>query len=237
MGHGAPVVVWMGLRFNLSTMLMDVVAATIVFIIAWSGTRSLTSGVPRGMQNVLEWVIEFVRGIIGSAMNPRLGERYLFLATTLLLFIFVANMLGLPFAVIVSDELWWKSPTADPHVTLTLAIAVLLVAHYSGLRENGLGGYLRSYTRPHFLFLPINIVEQFSNTLTHGMRLYGNIYAGEVLLGLLAQAAKVGLWAMFLAAAPLMVWQGFSIFVGTIQSFVFVMLAMVYIAHKAETHA
>ncbi|MBE3562834.1 MAG: F0F1 ATP synthase subunit A [Hydrogenibacillus schlegelii] len=236
MTHAAPIVTWMGMRFNLSTMLMDVVAAAIVFILAVLGTRRLTTGVPRGMQNVLEWVIEFVRGIIGSAMNPRLGERYLLLATTLLLFIFVSNMLGLPFAVVVGGVQWWKSPTADANVTLTLAIAVLLVAHYSGIREHGWGGYLRSYLKPNFLFLPINVIEQFSNTLTHGMRLYGNIYAGEVLLGLLAGAAKAGVLAMLLAAVPLMVWQAFSIFVGAIQSFVFVVLAMVYIAHKAEAH-
>ncbi|MBE3594955.1 MAG: F0F1 ATP synthase subunit A [Candidatus Carbobacillus altaicus] len=236
MGHEAPIVKVFGLHLNLSTALMDIVTAAIVLVIAILGTRRLTTGVPTGWQNFMEWLVEFVQGIIGGTMQEGLGRKFLPLGVTLIMFIFVANMLGLPFALVINDTLWWKSPTADPHVTLTLAIAVLIIAHVYSIRENGFGGYLKTYLHPYSWLLPINIVEQFSNTLTHGMRLFGNIYAGEVLLSMLASTVKVGVWAAFLAAPFLMIWQGFSIFVGAIQSFVFVTLAMVYIAHKVEVH-
>lgn len=236
MGHEAPIAQVFGLHVNLSTVLMEFVASAIVLIIAITATRHLTSGVPRGWQNFMEWLVEFVQGIIGGAMHEGLGRKFLPLGVALIMFVFVANMLGLPFALIIDHTLWWKSPTADPHVTLSLAILVLLIAHIYSIRENGLQGYLKSYLHPVAFLLPINIVEQFSNTLTHGMRLFGNIFAGEVLLGMLASAVKVGLWAAFLVAPFIMVWQGFSIFVGAIQSFIFVTLAMVYIAHKVEVH-
>ncbi|WP_028988359.1 F0F1 ATP synthase subunit A [Thermicanus aegyptius] len=236
MEHGAPIVEFLGLHYNLSTVMMSIIASILVLIFAIGGARMATSGVPGMWQNLVEWVIDFTRGIIGSTMDLKTGERYLTLATGLILFVFISNMLGLPFALIIDHNLWWKSPTADPHVTLALAVLVMLVAHYSGIRHNGMGGYLKSYFQPMWWLFPITFIEQFSNTLTHGMRLFGNIYAGEVLLSLLSGAAKVGVIAVLGAAIPLMVWQAFSIFVGAIQSFIFVTLAMVYISHKVVHH-
>lgn len=236
MEHGAPVVQFLGLHFNLSTVLMSLIVSAIVLVIAIGGARLATSGVPGGWQNLMEWVIDFTRGIIGNAMDPKKGEVFLTLATGLILYIFVANMMGLPFALVIDHNLWWKSPTADPHVTLALAVLVMLVAHGAGIRYNGIGGYLKGYFQPMWWLFPINFIEQFSNTLTHGMRLFGNIYAGEVMLGLLSGSAKIGIIAVLGAAIPLMLWQAFSIFVGAIQSFIFVTLAMVYISHKVEHH-
>lgn len=236
MEHGAPIVEFLGLHFNLSTVLMSLIASTVVLIIAIGGARLATAGVPGGWQNLLEWVIDFTRGIIGNAMDAKKGETFLTLAVGLILFIFVGNMMGIPFALTIDHNLWWKSPTADPHVTLALALTVMLASHGAGIRQNGLGGYLKGYFQPVAFLFPVTLIEQFSNTLTHGMRLFGNIYAGEVLLALLAGTAKAGILAVIVAAIPLMVWQAFSIFVGAIQSFIFVTLAMVYIAHKVEHH-
>lgn len=188
------------------------------------------------MQNFMEWTIDFVRGIIGGNFETKKGEYFVKLGTTLILFIFIANMLGLPFAVVVDHNLWWKSPTADPHVTMTLALTVMIIIHISGLVLAGPKGYFKSYVKPNIVLLPINILEQFSTILSLGLRLFGNIYAGEVLIGLLAGAVHSGIFASIGAIIPLMVWQAFSIFVGALQSFIFVTLTMVYIAHKVETH-
>lgn len=238
MEHGKPIAEFLGLHFNLSTVLMSTITALIVLIIGISGARAATAGVPRGMQNLMEWTIDFVRGIIGSNMSPKLGEHFVKYGVTLIMFIFVANMLGLPMAIVVGEhhELWWKSPTADPHVTITLALITMFMVHFSGIRFLGLGGYLKTYAQPFALLIPINIIEAFSTILSLGLRLFGNIYAGEVLLALLAGAVHHGLFASLGAAIPMMVWQAFSIFVGAVQSFIFVTLTMVYIAHKADHH-
>jgi F-type H+-transporting ATPase subunit a len=265
--HVNPIVQMFGLDFNLSTMLMSTIAAVIVFFIAIAGAKAATSKVPSGMQNFMEWVIEFVRNTIASTMSLKQGEKFIALGLTLVMYIFVSNMIGLPFAVLVEDQfaheaaesahaetehvgtdgqesgasegkeehfttLWWKSPTADPHVTLTLSVTIILLSQIFGIREHGLGGYLASFARPQWWLTPINVLEQFANTLTLGLRLFGNIFAGEVLLGMLAAAVGFGLLGTIGAALPMLIWQGFSIFVGAIQSFIFLILTMVYLSHR-----
>lgn len=232
-----------GLSFNLSNMLMSTIAAVIVLLIALAATKALKVR-PTGMQNFLEWVMDFVKNIINSTMDWQTGGRFLALGMTLLMYIFVANMLGLPFAIIVGEEhtLWWKSPTADPTITLTLAVMIVALTHYYGIKMKGAKEYGRDYFKPMAFLFPIKIIEEFANTLTLGLRLYGNIYAGEILLGLLAGLAVNGYETGFLngifgtlgAAIPMLIWQGFSIFVGSVQAFIFTMLTMVYMAHKVS---
>jgi F-type H+-transporting ATPase subunit a len=216
---------------------MTTITCLIVLFVGIAGARAATAGVPRGMQNFMEWTIDFVRGIIGSNMDPKKVNYFLIYGTTLIMYIFVANMLGLPFALVVGDhhELWWKSPTADAHVTMTLALITMFMVHFSGIRFSGFGGYVKTYFQPMWWLFPINIIEQFSTILSLGLRLFGNIFAGEVLLALLAGAINAGVFGT-VAIVPMIVWQGFSIFVGAIQSFIFVTLTMVYIAHKADHH-
>jgi F-type H+-transporting ATPase subunit a len=241
LGHEAPVVKFLGLNFNLSNVLMISIASLIVFIIAFAATRKLAMK-PTGMQNFIEWVVDFVKNIIGSTMDWQTGGRFLTLGMTLLMYVFVANMLGLPFAIVVGHDLWWKSPTADPAITLTLAILVVALSHYYGVKMKGVSEYGKDFFKPMPFMFPLKIIEEFANTLTLGLRLYGNIYAGEILLGLLVSLATSGyvesLGSGFIgtlvAAIPMLVWQGFSIFVGAIQAFIFTMLTMVYLAHKVS---
>ncbi|GGG12547.1 ATP synthase subunit a [Lysinibacillus alkalisoli] len=224
------------LTFNPSTIMMLLVAATIVFLIAFISTRNLQMK-PTGMQNFMEWVMDFVKGIIKSNMDWKTGGRFHVLGLTLIMFIIVSNLLGLPFAIVYDDVLWWKSPTADPTVTMSLAVMILLLSHYYGVKMRGSGNYFKGFLQPMSFMLPLKIVEEFANTLTLGLRLYGNIYAGEILIGLIAGLAASSIPGFLGAIIPMMAWQGFSIFIGFIQGFIFTMLTMVYIAHKvSEDH-
>lgn len=221
------------LTFNLSTVLMLLVAATIVFLIAFISTRSLKLK-PTGMQNFMEWVMDFVKGIIKSNMDWKTGGRFHVLGITLIMFIAVSNLLGLPFSFVYHDYLWWKSPTADPTVTMSLAAMVLVLTHYYGVKLNGTKQYFGTFFQPMSFMFPLKIVEEFANTLTLGLRLYGNIYAGEILLSLLAGLAGASAFGFVGAIIPTLAWQGFSIFIGFIQAFIFTMLTMVYMAHKVS---
>lgn len=245
-----------GLPFNLdlSALLMVVVTSAIVFIFAKVAVRNLSVENPGKLQNFMEWLVDFVRNIIGGVMEEKQGRRFISLGLTIMLFIFVANMLGLPFSVVteheeplyvfgqevheVSEELahdpahpphvlWWKSPTADASITLGLAIMVILLAHFLGMKENP-RHYFKHFVTPSFLFLPINLMEVISKPLTLGLRLFGNIYAGEVLISVL-------LGASFYGIPGLIVWQGFSTFVGGLQAFIFTMLSMVYISQELHS--
>jgi F-type H+-transporting ATPase subunit a len=119
---------------------------------------------------------------------------------------------------------------------------VVALTHYYGIKMKGAAEYGKDFLKPLPFLFPLKIIEEFANTLTLGLRLYGNIYAGEILLTLLAGLATAGYAEGFssgilgtvIAAVPMMIWQAFSIFVGSIQAFIFVMLTMVYMAHKVS---
>lgn len=233
MHHEAPLRDFMGLTFNLSNVLMITIASVIVFIIAVLSTRSLAMK-PTGIQNFFEWIMDFVKGIINSTMDWKDGGRFHILGITLIMYIFVCNMLGLPFGITYDGTLWWKSPTADPVITLTLATMVVGLSHYYGVKLKGVKEYGRDFVRPMWFLFPLKLIEEFANTLTLGLRLYGNIYAGEILLTLLAGSLATGVGGHLAAVIPMLAWQGFSIFVGAIQAFIFTMLTMVYLAHKVS---
>ncbi|AVP35481.1 F0F1 ATP synthase subunit A [Staphylococcus felis] len=239
MDHKHPIVTWhflgVDINFNLSTIMMVLITSIIVFIIAVLCTRNLQKR-PKGAQNFIEWVFDFVRGIIESNMAWSKGGQFHFLAVTLILFIFVANMLGLPLQFVNHHYLWWKSPTADAHVTLTLATLMIILTHYYGVKMRGGKNYMKGFAKPYVALLPINIFEEFASTLTLGLRLYGNIYAGEILIGLLAGVTTHTLFGWIIGVPGLIIWQGFSIFVGSIQAYIFIMLTMVYMSHKVSDH-
>jgi F-type H+-transporting ATPase subunit a len=232
--HEAPIVEFLGLSFNLANVLMITVASLIVFLIAILSTRKLAMR-PSGMQNFFEWIMDFVKGIIDSSMDWKTGGRFHVLGITIIMYVFVSNMLGLPFSVVIDDTLWWKSPTADPIITLTLATMVVGLSHYYGVKMRGTAAYGKEFLKPFAFMFPIKIIEEFANTLTLGLRLYGNIYAGEVLLTLIAGGLASGVGGHIAAIVPMLAWQGFSIFVGAIQAFIFTMLTMVYLSHKVSS--
>lgn len=248
MDHLVPIIKVLGFRVDLAGVTMVVLSSIVVFILARLAVRNLSVENPGKLQNFLEWVAEFVASIIGMATDFKKGRIYLGLGLTLIMYIFVSNMLGLPFGIVTeghagqtifgqelivkeaTDHLawaWWKSPTADAAMTMALALAVIGLSHIQGFRHNR-KHYLKHYFEPWPFFLPINLIETIAKPLTLGLRLFGNIYAGEVMIGVILGMGWYGIPA-------LIVWQGFSIFVGAIQAFVFTMLTMVYIG-QASIH-
>lgn len=254
MEHFSPYVHFLGLYFDIPTMISTVVSMFLVLLIAMMATRNMSMKKPRGAQNFLEWVIEFVRGIARQNMDNHTAEKYVTLALTLFLYLFIANQVGLMFnfttvttqpneAIGVTQErideakqvavqkdpehaeeaglavTWWKSPTATPSVTFSLAILVLLYSHYLGIKKSPV-----KYLKPYWS--PLHWLEEASKFLTLPLRLFGNIFAGEVLVAVLVGAS----W--YVTTLPLVVWLGYSVFVGAIQAFIFTTLTMVYIAQK-----
>ncbi|WP_199623561.1 F0F1 ATP synthase subunit A [Paenibacillus alkalitolerans] len=257
--HESPIIDVGGFSIDLSAILMITVTCIIVFVLARMSVRNLSVTNPGKLQNFMEWVVDFVRNIISSTMDMKIGKQFVSLGLTLIMFIFIGNMLGLPFAVVTEHDkefsvfgyevksvtealhkqheagnhhphaevVWWKSPTADASVTMGLALITILLVHFLGLTQNT-KHYLKHYFEPHFLFFPLNLLKQAAKLLTLGLRLFGNIFAGEVLIAVLIGAGVFGI-------PGLVIWQGFSLFVGAIQAFIFVMLTMVYLSQELDT--
>ena len=214
--------------------MMTIISCIIVFLVVFICTRNLQMK-PKGKQNFIEWVIDFVRGIVADNLPGSHVNNFHLLGVTMFLFVFVANEIGLVTKIVTTDDITlWKSPTADPFVTLTLALMVISLTHFFGIKSLGFKNYLiNSYLKPVGFLLPLKIIEEFTNVITLGLRLYGNIFAGEVLLGLIANMfISLGWWSLPIVMPLEMIWIGFSLFIGAIQAYVFVTLTMVYMSHK-----
>jgi len=242
-----------GFRIEIAAFLSIIVTFVVVFLLARLAIRNLSIENPSKLQNFMEWVVEFVHSTVASAMSLKRARHFIALGITLIMFIFVANLLGLPFGVttyhneeftlfgkeILSTQdiqehggeahlSWWKSPTADISVTAGLALIVFLIIHVLGIAMNK-KDYFKHYFQPYWFFLPLNILETLVKPLTLAVRLYANIFAGELLLSVIMMLGVVGI--------PLLgIWQGFSIFVGAIQAFLFTILTMVYIGQSTTPH-
>jgi len=254
--HEAPILVVGGFRIDLSIILTLFVSGAITFIIARLAVRKLSVTNPSKMQNFMEWVVEFVHNTVASTMPLHRAKAFVSLGMTLIMFIFISNLLGLPFAIVTehtkelslfgipivteaaiqaaiakghhgAEYLWWKSPTADISVTLGFAAIVFVLVHYLGLTRNT-KHYLKHYFQPYWFFFPLNLLEAIVKPITLAVRLFANIFAGEILIATILMAGVFGIPFM-------MAWQGFSIFVGAIQAFLFTILTMVYIS-QASVH-
>lgn len=221
-----------GLMFDWTNMISGLIVFIIAFFVIFGLSRKIQMK-PKGGQNVLEWMIDFTNGIVRGQMPASKTSQYNFFAFVLFIFIIISNELGLILQFGWNGHELVRSPTADPIITLTFALVVLSLAHFAGVAEHGVKGYLKAYISPSALLLPINLFEEFGNFLTLGLRLFGNIFAGELLLKLLASLAFSHGPLTFIVALPLeIIWQGFSVFIGAIQTYVFVTLSTVYISRK-----
>lgn len=226
-----------GVNANLANILMMAIAMIIVFIFCMLVTRNLKMK-PTGAQNFIEFIVDFVKGMISDTMDWKTGKVFLPLGLTLMLYIVVSNVLGMVIHITVDDVSWWKSPTSDAGITLTLAGMVVVLSHYYGVRVKGFKEYGKDYFRPIPIMLPFNIIGEFTKTLTLGLRLFGNMYAGSVLSGVILGMATAGGAGMFiLGMFPALAWGALELFIAGIQAFIFTMLTMVYISEKVEESA
>ena len=191
---------------------------------------------PTKGQNFLEWLIDFTNGILkGSIPAGDVGKFGLW-GFTLFLFLFLSNEIGLFIQVATrSGATIMRSPTSDPIATLTFSLMTMMIAQFAGVWKLGYKAHFANYMKPFVFWLPISIFEEFRNFLTLGLRIFGVIFSGEMLLGVIWNlAVSHGIVTMIIALPIEMAWQGFSAFLGAIQAFVFVTLSSVYISQKLE---
>lgn len=209
---------------NWDTIILTWVVIAIILVPLIIVGRGFTSGVPRGFQAVYEYVVEFVNGYSEQSLGAR-SATLMPLALTIFVFILISNYLGLiPLPYL-------KSPTSDLNTTLALGIFTFILVQALAIRERGVGGHARHFLKPFALFFIINIIDELARPVTLAFRLFGNIVAGEIMI-LILQALLYN--APFLLLLPMPIWIGFSLFVGLIQAFIFMMLFLAYIGLAVE---
>ncbi|CAM3064513.1 F0F1 ATP synthase subunit A [Lactococcus hircilactis] len=221
------------IAFDGTITVMTVITLAIVFCLIFWASRNMQLK-PSGKQNVLEWAVDFVNGIGKDMLGAKESPRYSLLSFTLFSFLLVANSIGLITKLSnTHDVSLWKSPTANATVDLTLALMVVVLSNVVGVQKFGFGKYLKvAFWKDPKALLPMNILEEFTNTLSLGLRLYGNIFAGEIMLGLIAGMVSSTPFMYPVAIILEIAWIGFSLFISALQAYVFVLLTNLYISHK-----
>ncbi|MCL2681109.1 MAG: F0F1 ATP synthase subunit A [Streptococcaceae bacterium] len=224
------------LYFSATLLYMSMLTMIIVFGLTFWASRRMAVR-PTGKQNVLEYVIELTNGIGKENLGNREAPRFSLLNFVLFSFLLISNNIGLMTRIVIPkngvDLSYWSSPTANSSFTLTLAVLIMLLANFVGVAKFGFGKYVKnSFIKPPAFMIPLNIIEEFTNTLSLGLRIYGNIMAGEVMLGLICNLGLIGYWSMPIGIILGVLWIAFSIFISSLQAYVFVLLTNIYISHK-----
>lgn len=227
------------------TLIMTWITMALILIFVFLAMRNLTSGKPGKLQNILEWIVDFVRSLISDNMDYKKGAPLLAYLLTLIVFIFFSNMLGLIpnfFAPLfkgievarlgdILGHVVMASPTADINTTLALATLTIILVVAWGIKHKGIH-YFSHFTEPYPFFLPIHLIDFVAKPMTLAFRLFGNIFAGEVLITVMLMVPGI---FKFGTVLTMPVWLGFSMFIGAIQSFVFTVLTIAYIAQAVTT--
>ena len=211
------------LGLDIIALLMSWIVMAIIIGFAWWLRQGLNQDVeeePSGRLVVLESLMNLLEEQFADAFeSDRLKVQLFSFISTLFLFITVSNWISIVPGL--------SSPTQDFNITLSLALLVLVISHYFGMRINGTGRYLKTFAEPYAFMLPMNIISEVAKPLSHSFRLYGNVFGGAVLITVLtAKLIPILLPAIFQMF--------YGLFIGAIQAFVFALLAVSYINVAVE---
>jgi F-type H+-transporting ATPase subunit a len=251
--------------FNFDSIFWAVSLGILTCWLLWRAARSATSGVPGRFQAAVEILVEMVDSQAKSIVHNAESRKFIApLALTVFVWIFLMNAMDL-LPVDLIPAIWHGVgpaigapdymrvvPTADLSVTMGLSVSVLLICIYYNIKIKGAGGWVHElFTAPfgaHPVLWPFNfamqIIEFVAKTVSHGMRLFGNMYAGELIFMLIALmggalatvglGTGIGLFIGHIIAGS--AWAIFHILIITLQAFVFMMLTLVYLGQAHDAH-
>ena len=236
---------------HLDTLLTTVAIGLLAFGFLWAVTRKATSGVPSKTQAFVELAIAFVQTQVKDIYTGTSKMIAPIALTTVVLVLFMNAMDFLPvdwmawfFENVLHQHNWRPVPTADVNTTFALALSVFALMIFYNIKVKGLGGWVHELFCAPFgsnpLLWPFNLlfnaVEYLSKPLSHSLRLYGNMYAGEIIFLLIALWAMTGLAGTIFGGVLHFGWAIFHILIVVLQAYIFMMLTIVYIAMAHEHH-
>jgi len=248
--------------YNIDSIFWSVLLGVVGCFLLWRAAKAATSGAPGRFQAAVEILVEMVdtqaKGIIHNAESRKLVSP---LALTVFVWIFLMNSMdflpvdffhGVFSATGLDHSIHYFRvvPTADLSSTLGLSVSVLLICIYYNIKIKGLGGWFHELTTAPFgahpILWPFNFVFQMiefvAKTVSHGMRLFGNMYAGELifmLIALMGGTAAMSLTGILLPVGHILagsIWAIFHILIVALQAFIFMMLTLVYIGQAHDAH-
>jgi F-type H+-transporting ATPase subunit a len=236
---------------HLDTLVTSAVLGVVAFGFLWLAVRGATAGVPGKRQAFVELVAGFIDDQVKGIFH---GDRSFItpLALTVFVWVFLMNAMDfLPVDImawiyehVFHQHNWRQVPTADVNATFALALSVWALMIFYSVKVKGLGGWIHELFCSPFGSNPLlwpfnllfNLVEYISKPLSHSLRLFGNMYAGEIIFLLLWIWAATGLAGTIFGAVLGVGWAIFHILIVTLQAFIFMMLTVVYLSMAHESH-
>ena len=258
--------------FHIDSIFFSVLLAAATFLFLWAAARKATSGVPGRFQAAVEILVEMVdnqaKGIVHNATSRKMVAPLALSVFIWIIFMNTMDLLPVDLLPLAWQVMYGAAgydphhaylrvvPTADLSVTMGLSLGVLLVCLAYNVKIKGLGGWIHElFTAPfgtskNPLFaailgvvnLAMQIIEYVAKTVSHGMRLFGNMYAGELvfcLIALMGGAAAMSLSGVLLPVGHIIagsIWAIFHILIITLQAFIFMMLTLIYLGQAHEAH-
>ena len=224
-----------GLTINVDIVWATLVAGAIVITLGLVLRSKATSGVPGKFQLLWELAVGAVQTQVDDSIGPR-GAKVVPLALTLFVFIITCNLFEV--LSIGSPLDWLPAPTSDVNLPLAMALYVIVMVHRAAIKNRGIGGYFKHYAAQPFspkLFpinLFMNVIEELVKPVTLTLRLFGNLFAGGLMLSLLAALV---IWKLgpvpiggILSVPFTLLWKTFDMAIGAIQAFIFALLTILY---------
>ncbi|MCU7850675.1 MAG: F0F1 ATP synthase subunit A [Candidatus Thiodiazotropha sp. (ex Monitilora ramsayi)] len=256
MAHNAAEAKAMGFwAIHVDTMFWSIGLGVLFIYFFSKAAKTATTGVPTGMQNFVEWLVDFIDDSVRGSFSAR-NALVAPLALTIFVWIFLQNLMDL----VPVDLIPWISgllgihfmkvvPSTDPNATFGMAIGVFLLVLFYSIKIKGVGGFVGELTLQPFssknplvnaLFIPINFVLEFvsliAKPISLALRLFGNMYAGEMIFILIAIMYNAGLILGLFGGVLQLGWAIFHILIITLQAFIFMTLTIVYLDMAHNEH-
>ena len=225
-----------GMTFNLDTIWVTVIAGAVVVGLGFWARAKLTADTEDHVPSKIQILWETIVDQVTTQVEENLGHVNPFvvpLATALFFFILIANWIEVIPTELNKNVHLLPSPTADTNLTYAMAFLVIFGVWTFGVRSRGLKGYLKHFVEPYPVLLPLNILEELVKPITLALRLFGNIFAGGIMLGLIA--GLVSLVPAHIPIGPVLaaignvIWKLFdTLFLGGLQAFIFALLTVLY---------
>jgi len=233
-----------GMTFNLDTIWVTVVAGAIVVALGFWARAQLTKDTEDHVPTKLQLVWETVVNEVNTQVEGNLGKVNPFvvpLAVALFFFILIANWIEVIPTELNANVHLLPSPTADTNLTYAMALIVIIGVWGFGIRQKGLRGYLKHFMEPYPYLLPLNVLEELVKPITLALRLFGNIFAGGIMIALIGGLVSLAPGNIpiggVLAGVLNVVWKLFdTLFLGGLQAFIFALLTVLYFGMAGAGH-
>ena len=234
---------FLGMTFNMDTIWATLIAGTLVTLLGFWARAQLTRDTGNHVPTKLQLIWETVLREVNVQVSDNLGyanATIVSIATAEFFFILICNWMEMIPSELNENAHLLPAPTADTNLTYAMSLFVIVGVSIYGVRSQGAKAYFRHFLQPFPFLLPLNIIEEITKPISLALRLFGNIFAGGILLALigaltawtLGPAPVGGILSIFFA----IIWKLFDMAIGAIQAFIFALLTVLYFGMAAGSH-